>query len=222
MIIDNKPLHEKIAEYIRNQIIQGKLKPGEKILETQIADDLKISRTPVREAIRLLECEGFVELLPRRGAIVKEFSEKDFKDIIDIKECLETLAVELASEHFDEKLITKLENIINNEKQILKNSKGTELINKFFREESKFHETILNYCDNRHLVDLNLKINNHIKRYRFYFLKYPEILDKIPRLQENILKAIKDGDKEKLRTYYSDYVRTPNLSLLNKIKNEKD
>ena len=102
------------------------------------------------------------------------------------------------------------------------NCKGTELINRFFREEAKFHETILSYCDNRHLVDLNLKINNHIKRYRFYFLKFPEILKKIPELQEKVLRAIRDKDKEKLKSSYSDYIRIPNTSLLNKIKDEKN
>ncbi len=223
MIIDHKPLPEKIAEFIRNQIIQGKLKSGEKILEAQIAEDLNISRTPVREAIRLLECEGFVELLPRRGAIVKEFSEKDFKDIVEIKACLSSLTAELSFEKINENIIGKLKSIIENEKKILANNSFTnEKIYKFFKECSKFQETFLKLCDNTHLVDLNLKIENHIKRYRFYFLKFPEILKKIPELQENVVNAIIEKNIFKLKEAYSDYIKIPYFSLIKNLKNEKN
>ena len=221
MIIEHKPLPDKIAEYIRNQIIQGKLKPGEKILEAQLAEDLNISRTPIREAIRLLECEGFVELLPRRGAIVKEFSEKDFEDTVEVKACLETLAAELIMDKISDKIISKLEAIIENEEKILGDNKSGDAIYKFLKELSKFHDTIIEACDNRQLVDLNIKIENHIKRYRFFYLGHPDILKNIPSLQKKIVESLKNKDKSKLRKFYTDYIKKPFLDLIKKIKNGK-
>ncbi len=222
MLIDHKPLPDKIADFIRGQIIQGKLKPGEKILEAQLAEDLNISRTPIREAIRLLECEGFVELLPRRGAIVKEFSHKDFKDIIEIKECLECLAVELAMDKIDSKGITKLKNILKNEKELLDKENEKEIFYKFFKEVSKFHDTIMEYCDNRHLVDLNIKIENHMKRYRFFYIRYPEIFKKIYEAQSGILKAIQNKDRDLLKKSYHEYIKSPYSIFIKKLNNEKN
>ena len=220
-MIDHKPLPDKIAEFIRNQIIQGKLKPGEKILEAQLAEDLNISRTPIREAIRLLECEGFVELLPRRGAIVKEFSEKDLEDTVEVKACLETLAAELVIDKVSDKIISKLESIIDNELKILNEKKTGDTIYRFLRELSKFHDTIIELCDNRQLVDLNIKIENHIKRYRFFYLSHPEILQEIPSLQKKIIESYKEKDISKLRKFYTDYIKKPFRLLVEKIKNVK-
>ena len=222
MIIDHKPLPDKIAEYIRNQIIQGKLKPGEKILEAQLADDLNISRTPIREAIRLLECEGFVELLPRRGAIVKEFSEKDLQDTVEVKACLETLVAELIIEKINDKTISKLEAIIKNEEKILNENKSGDAIYKFLKELSRFHDTLIELCDNRQLVDLNIKIENHIKRYRFFYLNHPEILQEIPPLQKGIIKSFKEKNLPKLRELYTEYIKKPFKLLIEKIKHAKD
>ena len=221
MIIDHKPLPDKIAEYIRNQIIQGKLKPGEKILEAQLAEDLNISRTPIREAIRLLECEGFVELLPRRGAIVKDFSEKDLQDTVEVKACLESLAAELIMDKITDKTLSRLESIIENEIKILNENKSGDSIYKFLKELSKFHDTIIELCDNRQLVDLNIKIENHIKRYRFFYLSHPDILQEIPPLQKKINDAFEKKDSSKLRKFYTDYIKKPFQTLLKKIKNAK-
>jgi len=219
MIIEHKPLPDKIAEYIRNQIIQGKLKPGEKILEAQLAEDLNISRTPIREAIRLLECEGFVELLPRRGAIVKEFSEKDLQDTVEVKACLETLAAELILDKITDKTIAKLKGIIENEEKILKEKKTGDSIYRFLKEISKFHDTIIELCENRQLVDLNLKIENHIKRYRFFYLSHPDILQEIPSLQKNVIKSFEEKNLIKLKKFYNEYIKKPFDMLLKKIKN---
>ncbi len=222
MIIEHKPLPDKIAEYIKTQIIQGKLKPGEKILEAQLAEDLNISRTPIREAIRLLECEGFVELLPRRGAIVKEFSEKDLQDTVEVKASLETLAAELIIDKISDKTISKLKTIIENEEKILKDQKSGDAIYKFLKEVSKFHDTIIELCDNKQLADLNIKIENHIKRYRFFYLGHPEILQEIPPLQKKIVESFEQKDVPKLKKFYADYIKKPFEKLLKKIKNAQN
>ncbi|MCK4379106.1 MAG: GntR family transcriptional regulator, partial [Deltaproteobacteria bacterium] len=84
-IADHQPLPDKIADFIRETIIVGKLKPGEKISEAKLAEELRISRTPIREAIRMLESEGFVSIIPRRGTVVSDFSFDDLYEYFQIK-----------------------------------------------------------------------------------------------------------------------------------------
>ena len=97
-----KPLRDIVFEALREAIIAGQLRPGERLMEVQIADELGVSRTPVREAIRKLELEGFVIMVPRKGAYVSDISIKDITDVFEIRRALEGLAVELAARRMTE------------------------------------------------------------------------------------------------------------------------
>src|SRR5690606_40070113 len=93
--LDNyKPLRELVFEAIREAIINGTHKPGERLMEIQLAEELGVSRTPVREAIRKLELEGFVVMVPRQGAYVADITLKDVADVFEIRAALEALAAE--------------------------------------------------------------------------------------------------------------------------------
>lgn len=82
---DYKPLREVVFENIRKAIIEGVLKPGERLMEIQLSEQLGVSRTPVRETIRMLELEGLVVMLPRKGAYVANISKKDLMDILEVR-----------------------------------------------------------------------------------------------------------------------------------------
>lgn len=102
-----KPLRELVCENIRQAIIDGTFSPGERLMEIQLADEMGVSRTPVREAIRKLELEGFVVMIPRRGTYVADISIKDITEIYEIRTCLDVLAAGLAAERItDEELET--------------------------------------------------------------------------------------------------------------------
>ena len=90
------PLHEEVTNRIRDMIVESKLVPGERIQEMQLAQQLGVSRTPIREALKVLTSEGLVELLPLRGAIVKTFTDKDARDMLDVIALLEAFAGERA------------------------------------------------------------------------------------------------------------------------------
>lgn len=90
------PLHEEVTNRIRDLIVESTLVPGERIQEMQLAEQLGVSRTPIREALKVLTSEGLVELLPLRGAIVKVFTDKDARDMLDVIELLEAFAGERA------------------------------------------------------------------------------------------------------------------------------
>ncbi len=87
------PLRDVVFQTLRQAISRGELEPGERLMEIQLADRLGVSRTPIREAIRKLELEGLVTMIPRRGAEVAEITEKNMRDVLEVRRALEELAV---------------------------------------------------------------------------------------------------------------------------------
>ena len=107
-----KPLREVVFDSLREAIINGTLRPGERMMEIQLAEELGVSRTPVREAIRKLELEGFVVMLPRKGAYVAGISLKDIADVFEVRASLEALASGLAAERITGEELEDLERIL--------------------------------------------------------------------------------------------------------------
>jgi DNA-binding GntR family transcriptional regulator len=107
-----KPLRDVVFDYMKDAIITGKLKPGERLMEVQLAEKLGVSRTPVREAIRKLELEGLVVMVPRKGAYVADLDAKDLLNVLEVRSSLEGLAASLAAERITEEEIDKLKKII--------------------------------------------------------------------------------------------------------------
>ena len=103
------PLRDVVFKTLREAILRGDLKPGERLMELQLAAKLGVSRTPIREAIRMLQQEGLAVTIPRRGAEVAAMTEKDMEDVLQVREALEILAVQLASEKITKEQIAELE-----------------------------------------------------------------------------------------------------------------
>lgn len=111
-ISDIKPIRDIIFEHLRQEFLSGNVKPGDRLIERDIAAKLNVSRTPVREALRKLESEGFVEYLPRKGMIVRGFNLSEIKEIYDIRKELECLAVRNAIQHMTEQDIQTMQGIL--------------------------------------------------------------------------------------------------------------
>ena len=108
-IINNYlPLRDVVFYTLRQAILKGELKPGERLMEMQLANQLGVSRTPIREAIRKLELEGLVLMIPRRGAVVAKITEKDLRDVLEVRTSLEKLAIELACQRMPDETIPDL------------------------------------------------------------------------------------------------------------------
>ena len=101
------PLRDVVFNTLRRAILRGELKPGERLMEIQLANKLGVSRTPIREAIRKLELEGLVLMIPRKGAEVAEITEKNLRDVLEVRCALEELAVQLACDRIDKEGIQK-------------------------------------------------------------------------------------------------------------------
>ena len=102
MMDDFLPLRDVVFRTLRQAILTGEMKPGERLLEIHLANKLGVSRTPIREAIRMLELEGLVIMVPRRGAQVAQITEKSMSDVLEVRCALDELAVELACERITE------------------------------------------------------------------------------------------------------------------------
>ena len=102
------PLRDVVFNTLRQAILTGELKPGERLMEIHLADRLGVSRTPIREAIRKLELEGLVVMIPRKGAQVARITEKNLKDVLEVRRALDMLAVRLACDRMDEEGLRRI------------------------------------------------------------------------------------------------------------------
>ena len=132
------PLRDVVFNTLRQAILRGELKPGERLMEIQLANKLGVSRTPIREAIRKLELEGLVLMIPRRGAEVAEIKEKSLKDVLEVREALEELSVQLACEHITEEQIVEMKAAAEEFRRSLRSKD----ITKIAQADVHFHDVI--------------------------------------------------------------------------------
>lgn len=158
----HQTLREKILETIREAILKGDLKPGEKVAEPELAEQFGISRTPIREAFRQLESEGYLTVVPRKGAVVAALSERDVQEFYEVKSILEGYAAELAAENLSDKELAKLESI--NER--LKQLASTGDVKTFYKIHNEFHEMFLKAANNTKLYDLIKQLGMKFSRMR--------------------------------------------------------
>ena len=131
------PLRDVVFNTLRKAILRGELKPGERLMEIQLANKLGVSRTPIREAIRKLELEGLVLMIPRKGAEVAQITEKNMRDVLEVRKALEELAVQLACEKITDEEIEEMKKAAEEFKMILKGKDITEIA----EADDVFHDT---------------------------------------------------------------------------------
>ena len=112
------PLRDVVFNTLRKAILRGELKPGERLMEIQLANKLGVSRTPIREAIRKLELEGLVLMIPRKGAEVAQITEKNMQDVLEVRKALEELSVQLACERITPEQVEEMKIATNNQRLI--------------------------------------------------------------------------------------------------------
>ena len=161
-----KPLRDVVFENLREAIVEGRLKPGQRLMEVQLAEQLGVSRTPVREAIRKLELEGLVVMLPRKGAYVANMSLKDLIDVLEIRASLEGLAASLAAERITDEDIKKLESIVEEFKDGINESNVEALLIK----DVDFHECIFKSTNNKKLHQLINSLWEQVYRFRVTYI----------------------------------------------------
>ncbi|MDD6221894.1 MAG: GntR family transcriptional regulator, partial [Lachnospiraceae bacterium] len=159
---DYLPLRDVVFQTLRQSILTGQMEPGERLMEVQLAEELGVSRTPVREAIRMLELEGLVVMIPRRGAQVAAITEQDLRDVLEVRATLERLAVRLACERFTEEGYRNLEKANREFAHLarLKNKSVVDITN----ADVHFHDVIYQATGNRRLIQIVQNLQEQMYR----------------------------------------------------------
>ena len=199
-----KPLRDVVFENLRGAIVEGKLKPGQRLMEVQLAEQLGVSRTPVREAIRKLELEGLVIMLPRKGAYVANMSLKDVIDVLEIRASLEGLAASLSAERITDEDIKKLEAIM----EEFKDSADESNIEALLKKDVEFHECIFKSTNNQKLHQLINSLWEQVYRFRVTYVSDYDSTVNIIEEHKMILDAIKRGDSELAKKYAMEHIQT--------------
>lgn len=216
---DLSPLRDKIVSLIRDSILKGKLKPGERLMEVDVANSLGISRTPLREAFLQLESEGFVKVIPRKGAIVAETSPEDAEETYQIKGALEGLAAKLAAEKISKDKIDELVKL-NERMRKISQSKQKDYSN-FLELNSTFHKIINESSGNHKLVKMIKNLRHQTFRYNFIFLSLISHLKESVVEHDKIIDALKKRNSELAKKLVEQHNANAKVLLVKFIKNQK-
>lgn len=186
------PLREVVFQTLREAILMGKLQPGERLMELQLAQRLGVSRTPVREAIRKLEIEGLAVMIPRRGAEVAKITEKQLRDVLEVRRALEELAVQLACRRITREGIAQLKQAHLQVKDMVMEHNLAQLV----QADVHFHEIIYLAADNERLLQLLNNLRQQMYRYRLEYLKNTDNHELIIKEHQAILDAMDKLDTE--------------------------
>ena len=161
------PLRDVVFNTLRQAILTGDLKPGERLMEIHLANKLGVSRTPIREAIRKLELEGLVTMIPRRGAEVAQITEKSMNDVLEVRRAMDALSIELACERITNEEIECLK--IACEK--FEEAVITKDVKMIAQADVALHDIIVKATGNQRLVQLVFNLSEQMYRYRFEYIK---------------------------------------------------
>jgi len=212
-----QPLREAVCETLRDAIRKGILEPGERLMEVQLAEELGISRTPVREAIRKLEQEGYVIMMPRRGTYVSDISTNDVKEIFEIRSALESLAAGLAARRIEPDELETLQNLLMEiEGYIAKND-----IEKIVETDIKFHGLLYKVSRNERLVNIISNLKEQLARFRTLSMSYPGRLQETLEEHSEMVEAIANGDVSAARDAAEHHMERAEKTLLKAMRKAK-
>lgn len=205
-----QPLRETVCEALRDAIRRGILEPGERLMEVQLAEELGISRTPVREAIRKLEQEGYVIMMPRRGTYVSSLSVHDVKEIFEIRTALESLSTTLATMRIEPEELEKLRTLLIEIEGHIKRKD----IDKIVATDIEFHGLLYQVSRNERLVTIISNLKEQLARFRTLSMSYPGRLQKTLEEHRAMVEAIAAGDVDAARDAAEHHMEQAEETLL--------
>jgi GntR family transcriptional regulator, rspAB operon transcriptional repressor len=210
-------LTEQTYRILREQILKQDLQPGDKVSVDTVARGLGVSRTPVVNALKLLENDGLVEIHPRRGTFVTELTARDVADLFEIRQMIELFAAEqlFKSERIDE-VLQQVQSLLERMRNDI--SEGEYLdYDAFISEDRDLHTAIVRAMNNRHLLDIYSDLNIHMQVTRAHYLDTIENALEAQKDHEAMVEAISNRDITALKSALAahlDTVRTRILKLL--------
>jgi DNA-binding GntR family transcriptional regulator len=192
--IRRRPLHDEATERIRDMIIDGRLAPGEWINETELCQQLQISRTPLREALKVLATEGMVELVPRRGAHVAQLSNRELVDLFEALSGIEGLAAELAAARMSEADFEKLRQL---QMRIEQRYKAKDRLT-YFHDNHELHIAIVRGSGNSAIVEIHARLIARVRRARYQAILSEARWSAAVQEHAQILAALVKGDARRV------------------------
>jgi DNA-binding GntR family transcriptional regulator len=199
---EKKSLVQEVTEKIRSAILEGKLKPRERLIAASLASDFKMSRTPIREALQQLKLKGYVNTMPTGRMVVADLSKKEIIDIFEIREALERKAIFIACKNIKntdyivlKRLLNKMENSINNKDYRL-----------FVETNSRFHSYIYSLTGNKNISSLIEDYRDQVMDVRLAHTFGPEDWNEINLDHKRILEALESKNCKKVQSLISQHL----------------
>lgn len=205
-------LHSRVFNQIRNDILNGVYEPGDNLIETKLSEEMGVSRTPVREALRQLELEGLVQSVPNKGVTVKGVSEQDIQDIYTIRMLIEGLAARWAAEKITPSELEELKEAVDLEEFYTKKSDYGHLL----RFDTRFHDIIFRASKSMPLMHTLSTFHHYVQKARKASMSSPRRAEEVLEEHKAILQAIIDKDAEKAEQLTTQHVKNASSNLLNK------
>jgi len=211
------PLRDVVFNTLRQAILKGELKPGERLMEIALAEKLGVSRTPIREAMRKLELEGLVVMIPRRGAQVANITEKDLNDVLEVRIALENVAIEKACTRMSKEDMGRLWLAAKEFERTMAEGNLVRLA----EADVAFHEIIYRASDNKRLNQVLNNLREQIYRYRVEYLKEEETRNVLVKEHEELTKAIRQRDIKKAQEISFRHIENQRRAIIQSIEAEE-
>lgn len=211
------PLRDVVFNTLRQAILKGELEPGERLMEIQLAERLGVSRTPIREAIRKLELEGLVLMIPRKGAEVAEISEKSLREVLEVRRSLEELAIELACQRISPEELSELEEAENTFAKAVETGEVMAIA----ESDESFHELIYRATANERLVQILNNLREQMYRYRLEYIKDEDRRQILVVEHEHILHAIRSRNIVDAKGAVREHIDNQQLTITKNLNTAK-
>ena len=211
------PLRDVVFNTLRQAIITGEFVPGERLMEIALANRLGVSRTPVREAIRKLELEGLVVMIPRKGAEVARITEKDLRDVLEVRSSLEELAAGLATERLDESSREKIQAALDNFREAIQTDDNPKIADC----DVEFHDAVFEATQNKRLIQIINNLREQIYRYRLEYVKDTAYNAVLLKEHEELVEAMFAGNKERAKEIMKRHIDNQEETVIKKIQEEE-
>jgi DNA-binding GntR family transcriptional regulator len=207
--VENLTLSQRVYDHLRSEIFAGRLEPGAELAEVALAEQLGVSRGPIREAIGRLAAEGVLLVRPRRGTVVRSLSAEEFLELYQVREALERLAVQLAVPRLTPEQLDEL--AAHNDR--MQEAAASDDVAAFFEANLDFHGYLLEASGNATLRQTYRQLLGSLGRYRLRSVTLRGNLNRSVAEHAAILRAAKRGDADRAAQLMAEHIRVPQRRL---------
>lgn len=212
------PLRDVVFNTLRQAILTGEMKPGERLMEIHLANKLGVSRTPIREAIRKLELEGLVIMIPRRGAEVAQITWKNLKDVLEVRRALDVLAIELACDRMTQEELQELYRACEDFAEATKTKDARQIA----QADVALHDLIVASTRNNRLIQLVNNLAEQMYRYRFEYIKDTSQHERLVQEHNDMYQSILRKDKESAARAVRKHIDNQEKAIIRQLQLERD